>query len=471
MRSAGSIADDWTNSSSLRRELQHRGGRRVALERAIREAIRGGRLLPLDAIPSSRSLASELGIARGTVAEAYAQLAAEGYLDARPGSTTRVAAGAVGAAVRAPEPNAPPARLPLSLEVGVPDVTAFPRTAWIAASRRALASAPYALLALGDARGTPVLREMLASHLRRTRGVVADPGRIVITCGFSHGLAILCRAFRQLGLDAIAAEDPCLDQHRAIAAGAGLRVRALPVDAEGAAVPPRGTVRVALVTPAHQFPLGMTLAPARRGSMIAWAREEDAFVVEDDYDGEYRYDHQPLGALQGLDPERVVYAGTVSKTLAPALRLGWLVVPEQLVEPVTAAKELIGGEVSAVEQLTLAELIRSGRVRPSRAAHAAPLPSPPRRPDRPSGTRGAVPGAAGDRGRSARGARAAPGVGERDTLARAAGRGLALSGLEPFWHDARGKPGGLAIGYAAPPEHAWDETLAVLASVLSQGAP
>lgn len=386
-------------------------------------------------------------------------------MTARPGAPTRVAAGAA-PAEPATADQVPADRPAFTLEVGVPDVSAFPRAAWVAAMRRALRTAPSPLLALGDPRGSAALREALASHLRRTRGVVADPARIIVTCGYSHGLAVLCRTLRTAGLDEIAMEDPCLDHHRTIAAGAGLRVRALPVDEDGASASPPAGTRAATVTPAHQFPLGMTLAPARRNALIAWASAGDAVIVEDDYDGEYRYDHQPVGALQGRDPERVVYAGTVSKTLAPALRLGWLVLPHRLVEPTLEAKALLAGEVSSIEQLTMAELLQSGaydrHVRRTRlryrrrrdllidllAAHQPPLT--PRGiaaglhvvVDLPAGTD------------------------EPELAARAAGNGLTLNTLTPLWHDPTGKPAGLTLGYAAPPDHAFAETLATLATVL-----
>ena len=243
----------------------------------------------------------------------------------------------------------------LSLRPGVPDVSGFPRSAWVAALRRALNSAPDAVLRPGDPRGRPELRAALAAYLGRARGVLADPERIVICAGFTEGLSLLCRALR--GTGALAMEDPCFAAHRDIAHAAGMRVARLEVDEHGArpAIPP--DVAAALLTPAHQFPLGATLAPERRSAFVAWAREHGTLVIEDDYDGEFRYDRQPAGALQGLDPERVVYAGTASKTLAPALRLGWLVLPDRLLEPVLAAKL---GATPALEQLALAELLAGG---------------------------------------------------------------------------------------------------------------
>ena len=442
------------------------GGRRSALESAIRDAIRSGGLEPGDRLPSSRALALELGLARGTVAEAYAQLTAEGYLATRPGAPTRIAPGASAVLAAAPPEPMPPERLPLSLELGIPDLAAFPRVTWIAAMRRALAAAPDASLSLGDPRGTAALRGTLAGHLRRTRGVLAAPGRILITCGFSHGLAILASAMRELGLEQLAIEDPCLHQQRAIATGAGLRVSPLPVDEQGASEPPAGGARAALVTPAHQFPLGMTLAPSRRSALIAWARASAGLIIEDDYDGEYRYDHQPVGALQGLDPEHVIYGGTASKTLAPALRLGWLVLPERLIDVALAAKAAVGAGPSVTEQLALAELLQSGaydrHVRRMRHRYR-------HRRDRLIGLLAQRAPSLTPRGIAA-GLHVVvdlpPRLHEQQIVSRAAAHGLKLEGLGPFWHDPTGRPGGLALGYAAPPEHAYARTLAVLATIL-----
>jgi GntR family transcriptional regulator/MocR family aminotransferase len=466
MRRSGSIADQWTSSEALLRAIRARGGRRVAIEEAIRAAIRSGRLVSSDPLPSSRSLAHELGIARGTVTEAYAQLIAEGYLSARGGSRTRVAAVAASVPPGQQEagPRADAARF--TLEVGVPDVTAFPRAAWTGATRRALAAAPDPLLLRGDPRGSGQLRETLATHLRRTRGVLADPSRILITSGFSHGLAVLCGALRDLGVDVLAVEDPGLHEHRAIAARAGLAVCPLPVDEAGADAPPPTGTRAVLVTPAHQFPLGMTLAPSRRTALVTWAVRSSGLIIEDDYDGEYRYDQQPVGALQALAPERVVYAGTVSKTLTPALRIGWLVLPQPLVEPALAVKQLLGADVSVIEQLALADLLASGaydrhvrrmrhRYRRRRDALLELLATatPALRPrgiaaglhvvvDLPAGRESAV-------------------------LAAARTSDLELTGLSSFWHDPVGRPEGIAIGYAAAPEHAYARTLVLLGRVLA----
>jgi GntR family transcriptional regulator/MocR family aminotransferase len=448
---AGSEAVDWASSVDLHVEVAPRGERRASLERGVRAAIRSGRLRPGDRLPSTRALAADLGLARGTVAEAYAQLAAEGYLTARPGAPTRVAAGLVpvrpGAAARAGEA---PARL--DLRAGTPDVGAFPRAVWLRALRRVLATAPDVALGHGDPRGRPELRSALAAYLGRTRGVLADPERIVVCAGFTEALALLCAALEARSL---AMEDPCVDHHRGIVAAAGVRVVPMPVDERGASPV---EAEAALVTPAHQFPLGATLAPERRAAFVSAARAGGTVVIEDDYDGEFRYDRQPAGALQGLDPEHVVYAGTASKTLAPALRLGWLVLPARLVGPVVAAKRL-AGDTPALEQLALAEMLGSGaydrhvrrmrqRYRGRRDALLARL------------------GARRTRGIAA-GLHLVVDVGdEAAVVSAAARRSLALRGLGTFWHSPAGRPGGLVIGYAAPPQHAYGAALDALVGAL-----
>jgi GntR family transcriptional regulator/MocR family aminotransferase len=469
MDRAGSAQSSWASSPDLLVARRAGGGRRAALERALRTAIRSGRLRPGERLPSTRALAHDLGLARGTVAEAYAQLAAEGWLRTRPGAPTRVAP----ELRTAPDPprGAPPAGAPpaprFDLRVGVPDVGAFPRAAWLRALRRSMAAAPDDALRIYEARGRPELRTALAAYLGRTRGVLADPEQIVVCSGFTQGLAILSRALREAGARAIAMEDPCVAHLRAIPAGAGLRVLALPVDDDGARLEVPAGAGAAVVTPAHQFPLGATLPAERRAALVRWARDYGTVVVEDDYDGEFRYDRQPVGALQGLDPEHVVYAGTASKTLAPGLRLGWLVLPRGLVEPVLAARQVAGGDTATLEQLTLAELLESGgydrHVRRMRQRYRR------RRDLLLALLGGRVPGM------RTRGVAAglhvvlelpAGGPAEAEVLARAAERSLALHALGPYWHVPRERPQGLVLGYAAPPEHTYAQTLAALGDVL-----
>ena len=310
------------------------------------------------------------------------------------------------------------------------------------------------MLGYRDLRGRPELRAALAAYLGRARGVVADPDRIVVCAGFNEGLALLLAA---LPGRALAMEDPCLHFHRAIVRAAGREIVPMAVDEHGALPADPPTPDAALLTPAHQFPLGATLAPERRAAFVGWARERGTVVIEDDYDGEFRYDRQPAGALQGLDPEHVVYAGTASKTLAPGLRLAWLVLPAALVEPVLEAKTRIGG-TTVLEQLALAELISSGaldrHVRRMRARYRQ--------------RRDALLALLGDRRTRgiAAGLHLVVDVEDEDAVVAAGAReGVALQGLGRFWHDTG--PPGLVIGYAAPPEHAYGAALEALGRALA----
>ncbi len=336
---------------------------RAQLEDGLREAVRSGRLSAQSRLPASRALASDLGVSRRLVVDAYSQLLAEGYLVARPGAGTFVAAGAVAAAPVAAEPQA--RQLAFDFFPGYPDLSSFPRRVWLRALREVLRSAPDRALGYPDPRGAEPLRRALAGHLSRVRGVVADPESIVICAGAAQGFGLLAGA---LGGGEIAVEDPGMPVHRSILAAHGAQLRALPVDEHGARpqqLPAPGTAQAAaivaaLVTPAHQSPLGVAMSSARRAALLAWAGETGAIVIEDDYDAEYRYDRAPLAALQGLAPGRVVYSGTVSKTLGPALRLGWLVLPPRLVEPVAQAKLLADHGSPTIDQLALARLLESG---------------------------------------------------------------------------------------------------------------
>ncbi|WP_300614544.1 PLP-dependent aminotransferase family protein, partial [Trebonia sp.] len=368
------MAEHWANLD-LHLDVDLAGSRPGrSLEHALRTAVGDGRLPPGTRLPSSRALAADLGIARNTVADAYGQLAAEGWLSTRTGAGTWVTTLSAAGAARQETPR-PAVRQPgYDLHAGVPDLSAFPRREWLAAARRALAAAPDHLLHYPDPRGVPRLREVLAGYLARARGVAADPERIVVCAGFTHGLALLSQVLGARGARAVAVEAYGLPEHRAVLSRGGLRLAALPVDADGA-VPELGVLRgagAALLTPAHQFPLGMTLAPARRRVFAEWAAGAGAVLIEDDYDGEFRYDRHPVGAMQALAPDHVVYGGTASKALAPGLRMGWLAVPGRLVDDVAAAARLDGGP-DVVSQLTLAEFIACGgydrRVRHARLAY------------------------------------------------------------------------------------------------------
>src|SRR5215468_5095207 len=345
------VSVDWTTFGvDLHLEMGTGSGRRVALERALRDAIRAGRLRPLTRLPSTRSLAAELGLARGTVNAAYDQLIAEGYLAARTGSGTVVAR--VPVTSEKPTPVMPAERPRFDLRPGSPDVTSFPTSAWLRSLRRALATAPATIYGYGDPRGHIELRRALAEYLGRTRGVHASPDRIVIVSGFVQALALLSESIG----GAWAMEDPNLALHRDVVTRHGVRVLPIPVDDGGARTDllAERDVVAAVVAPAHQYPMGVTMRPDRRHAATAWAIGHDGYIVEDDYDGEFRYDRQPVGALQGMAPDRVIYVGTASKTLGPALRLAWLVLPDRLVERVVAAKLHTDVHTETIGQLALA---------------------------------------------------------------------------------------------------------------------
>lgn len=356
----------WSGSGpELLVRLDRGGGAplRVQLEGELRTAIRSGRLAAGERLPSSRMLARELGVSRGLVQECYAQLQAEGYISGHAGSATRVAAAASEPVAPPVMPARPSARAAIDFRPGTPDLTSFPRGDWGWAMRDALRTAPADALGYSEPRGSEWLRNVLAAYLRRVRGAVADPERIVICSGFSQGINLVMRALGARGVRAIAFEDPGHAARRENAALAGLEAIPVPVDEKGIRVDMLAATeaRAVLLTPAHQHPTGVLLAPERRQALIQWAAERDAMLIEDDYDAEFRYDREPVGSLQGLAPERVVALGTVSKSLAPALRLGWSVCPAGLTEAIAVAKERDDDGSPMLEQLALARLMESGR--------------------------------------------------------------------------------------------------------------
>jgi GntR family transcriptional regulator/MocR family aminotransferase len=454
------MAETWAKIGGADLHLDLSGTRvRAGLEAALRRAIRAGRLRPGTRLPSSRSLAADLGVARNTVAEVYSQLVAEGWLTAQTGSGTSVAPRPAAAAARGRAAAVPQAAVRYDLRAGAPDLSAFPRQAWLATARKVLATAPDRLLGYPDPRGLLPLRAALAEYLARARGVSADPDHIVICAGFAHGLAAVSRVLHSSGAGTLAVEEYGHQAHRDIARAQGLRLRPLPVDGRGAVVSAAGGAGALLLTPAHQFPLGVPLHPQRRREVTSW----DGVIIEDDYDGEFRYDRQPVGALQPLAPDRVVYAGTASKSMAPGLRLGWLVVPPRLLDAVTAA---LAAGPSGLDQLTLAEFITSGgydrQVRRARLAYR-------RRRDQLAAVLARqgwqVSGIAA-------GLQAVLEFGEASTesavLARAREHGLAIDGLG-YYRAGRGggrERAGLVIGYGRPPDHAYTTALARLCAVL-----
>jgi GntR family transcriptional regulator/MocR family aminotransferase len=451
-------------------EFEPGPARESRLESALRAGIRTGRIGPGTKLPATRVLARDLGVGRGTVVEAYSQLVAEGYLSSRVGSGTVVVWGPDPGG-HAPVPAATPPSRPLLFDwrPGSPDLSNFPRRQWLRSMRRVISTLPSEDFDYGDPRGTESLRIALAEYLSRARGVRADPRCIVICSGYSQALHILGQSLVDRGAKQIAVEDPGLLWHRTILQSLGLATRAIPVDAGGLPVAELTSADAAVViTPAHQYPMGMALAPARRSAIVDWAQQTNGIVIEDDYDGEFRYDRDPIGVLQQLDVGRIVYVGTASKTLAPALRLAWMVVPPQLLDSVVAIKTLADRQTASIDQLVLRDLLQSGEFdrhvrrmrahycqRRNRLIEALELRVPTVR----------VEGiAAGlhvvirlpDKGPS-----------ENEVVRTAQDRGLALIGVSAFSEQWSEQYHGLVIGYARPRSHTYGTGLDALVGLLA----
>ena len=340
---------DFRDGVSLRRQL----------EDALRVAIRSGRLPPGSALPPSRDLAEQLRVSRGVVVDSYAQLATEGYLSARRGSATRVAATAASGRPPVQRQLNPPNRYRYDLRPGQADFHAFPRAAWKAALVRALRELPDNRLSYGSHRGEPELRNAVAGYLARVRGVVLEPEHVVICCAASQALAVLWRALRRHGGRRVAVEDPGWRWQRYTAEDAGLEAVPVRVDADGMVVSELAAADAdaVVMTPAHHYPTGVVMTAERRGALVAWARERGALIVEDDYDVEYRFGRDPVASLQGLAPDLVAFVGTTSKTLAPALRLAWVVPPSHLIDDVEDALLVTGVTPPTLDQIAMASFI------------------------------------------------------------------------------------------------------------------
>ncbi|WP_029108964.1 PLP-dependent aminotransferase family protein [Mycobacterium sp. URHD0025] len=446
-------------------------GSRTAREQlitALRDGIRSGRLSTDTRLPPSRTLAADLGLARNTVAEAYAELVAEGWLASRQGAGTWIARTA------APRPAPRPRRIPAvarhNLMPGSPDVSEFPRSAWLASARRAITNAPVSDLRMGDPRGPLALREALTEYLGRVRGVRATPESIVICSGVREGVELIGRV---LGPErAIAVEAHGLFIFRDALAAAGVPTTPIRLDDHGAVIGDLDGLEApaVLLTPAHQSPFGMALHPGRRAAVIDWAQRTGGYVLDDDYDGEFRYDRQPVGALQSLNPERVVYLGSASKSLAQVMRVGWMVLPDALIDPVIAAAGGSQYHVDALTSLTLADFIRSGgydrhirrmrnRYRRRRDALVAALAEFDLR----IGIGGLAAGV--------NMLLTLPDGAEPEVLRRAGQAGIALSGLSIMRHPLAGPdtpdPDGIIIGFGAPADHAFGRAVDALCEVLA----
>jgi GntR family transcriptional regulator/MocR family aminotransferase len=452
------------------------GPRRAQLEAGLRESIRSGRLRPGARLPSSRALGTELGVSRRLVVEAYEQLAAEGYLVTGQGSGTRVApASGAGPSPSEPSPvggaaDVAPAPPPggggaIDLFPGSPDLALFPRRAWGQALRRALAELPDARLGYGEFAGTAELRDALAEHLGRVRAAAADPYRILVTAGYQQGLRVFGALLRGRGARRVAIEDPGYPIAAWTLEADGFELVPLPVDDDGLEVEALLTAEAdaVVVTPAHSLPIGAVLAAERRLALVEWARGRGALVLEDDYDAELRYDRRgPAGTLQGLAPDVVVLAGSVSKTLAPALRLGWLCLPGDAVAAAAIARGMLDGGGPRIEERALAELIASGgfdrHVRASRAHYR----------DKRAALLEAIDAdlpAARVRGIAA-GLHILlelpDGVEEAGVVERAAEAGVRVQGLADFTR-AGPRPPALVLGYGLPSIRELREAVAVIA--------
>ena len=453
-------------------QLDRPGGRvRDSVMDGIRDAIRSGRLVPGTQLPSSRALAADLGIARNTVARAYAELIAEGWLTSQHGSGTSVAqrAAEVVRSVAAPPKPRAQRRLNHDLRPGHPDLSSFPRAEWSRAVKRALDAAPSEAFDYADPYGRPELCHALAQYLARARGVRARPCNIVICSGAAEGLNLVAGALADAGVAAVAGEAFGLSTQWASLTRAGLRCPPIAVDSHGADVTALGDmpdVGGVLLTPSHQFPIGVPLHSDRRAAVIDWARRTGGVIIEDDYDGEFRYDRSPVGALHGVDPEHVIYMGTASKSLAPGLRLGWLVLPDRLVEAVARQRGETEATSGFVDQLAMAEFIVSGsydrHIRTMRAQYrrrreqlvtAVARSSPTSTvTGMPAGLQVMLELAGGDESALSR---------------QLAWRRLGVRGLDWYRHpEIDNERNGLVIGYAAPAPSAWSAALEALVRLL-----
>jgi GntR family transcriptional regulator / MocR family aminotransferase len=432
------------------------------VEQGLRNAIRSGRLAANAVLPSTRALADQLNLSRGVVVEAYEQLVAEGYLSSQPGGSTRVCAGAAEVPIPSSRQQAVLPRI--NFWYGRPDVAEFPRQVWLRSIRRVLNEAPSDRLAYLDKRGAPELRDALAAYLNRVRGTAADPERMVVCNGFAQAVGLVTWVLKSRGARRIAVEDPGQrDTH------SHLEVVPVPVDDSGidVAALARTDVDAVLVTPAHHFPTGAVLTAERRSALVAWARDRGTLILEDDYDAEYRFDREPIGAIHGLAPDQVIYAGTASKTLAPGLRLGWMILPADLVEPVATFKEETDRGSPSLEQLSFADFLTRGefdrhlrRMRPIYRARRDTLLRALREhlPEvRPVGASAGLHVVAW----------LPDGVDEAALIERAAAVGVALTGVTPAHRIPRNGPGGLIFGYGMPSEAEIEEGIRLIAAELA----
>lgn len=332
------------------------------VKRALRAAIRDGRIEVGTALPPSRQLATDLGCSRWAVTEAYSQLVAEGYLQARTGSATRVrwTNAPDAASGRRAQRQSPEARFDLG--PGLPDLRAFPRRRWAEAVRAQVTTAAFTELGYPPAGGHPRLKGLLVEYLGRSRGVTAAPEDVTVCTSVTDGVRRVCHALRAEGITAVGCEEPGWTRLRDVIRAAGVDPVPVRTDGGGLRVDDlagHSGLRAVLTSPAHQFPLGTVLAPERRAALLRWARQVDGVVLEDDYDAEFRYDRRPVAALQGMDPSRVVLFKSLSKILSPALGIGWIVAPPRWTRHLHRSDQT-ATQPPTLDQLAFATLLESG---------------------------------------------------------------------------------------------------------------
>jgi GntR family transcriptional regulator / MocR family aminotransferase len=438
----------------------------LQVEEQIRALVRS-QSLPVGAeLPSTRALAADLGLSRGVVVGAYAQLAAEGYIRLRRGAAPVVAAvGRAPVDVCVPAHDVPIAESRYVLRPDLPDLALFPRAQWLTSGRAALHAAADTDLAYGEPFGAVVLRRELAPFLARTRGVVAAVDRTAVFAGSTHALHTLAVVLRSSGVVRIGVEDPGHRWRTRALAAAGVDVVPVPVDEHGLRVDRLGDVDAVVASPEHGFPTGATLSAERRRALVEWAVAGDRLVLEHDYDGHFRYDRPATGSLQAMAPEHVAYVGSASALLAPTVRLGWAVLPARFVEPVATRLFATGVALPRLAQLTLADFTRRGyldrHLRRARTAYAR---------------RRAVAIAALERslpdavvGGAAAGlfvhVALPPGTDEPAVLAAARSRGVAIDGVNE--HTLLPSGPGLALGFAALAEPALERAVEAVAAAFT----
>jgi GntR family transcriptional regulator/MocR family aminotransferase len=331
------------------------------VKRALRTAIRTGRLESGSVLPPSRQLATDLGCSRWTITEAYAQLAAEGYLESQVGSATRVRWSATDLAI-APASIRPIPTPVLDLAPGLPDLRNFPRQLWADGLRRAVSQTAATDLAHPSAAGQDQLRRTLGGYLERSRGVSLQSANVHVTTGAANAAARVCRVLLAGGITAIAVEDPGWMRMHEVVASTGLEIVPIEVDEHGLQVSELAAtgVQAVIATPAHHFPYGVVLSPERRTALLRWAKQNRAWILEDDYDAEFRYDRAPVATIQGMDPTRVVLLGSLSKTLSPALGIGWMVTPRALTDRLAQLERTVTVPPT-LDQRAYADILDSGR--------------------------------------------------------------------------------------------------------------